>query len=138
MKRQDAESVDSYGRSGLHRAAVKGDLAQLRELLDVGLDPNLQDSSGMTPLHFAAQEWRPEIASALLEGGAQVDVQSSHGNTPLFDAVYNSRSRGEVIEILRAHGANPMQENAHGQTPVSLAKLIGNFDVVQYFDDVIG
>jgi ankyrin repeat protein len=133
MKRQGAESLDSFGRSDLHRAVVKGDLLELRRLLNDGLDPNLQDATGMTPLHFAAQEWHPDLAQTLLEGGARVDVQAHSGNTALFDAVYNSRGRGEVIEVLLTHGANPACENRNGLTPFSLAVMIGNFDVARYF-----
>jgi ankyrin repeat protein len=51
-------------------------------------------------------------------------------------AVFNSRGRGDLIELLRANGADPRVANSSGQTPVGLARLIGNFDVAQFFADV--
>jgi hypothetical protein len=51
-------------------------------------------------------------------------------------AVFESRGRGDVIELLRANGADPRKGNAHGQTPVGLARLIANFDVARFFADL--
>jgi ankyrin repeat protein len=61
---------------------------------------------------------------------------NEHGNTPLFVAVFNSRGRGDLIRLLRASGADPRKENVHGQTPLGLARLIGNYDVAQFFSDL--
>jgi ankyrin repeat protein len=60
---------------------------------------------------------------------------NEHGNTPLFIAAFNSRGRGEIIELLRSHGADPDLVNEHGQTPRGLAVLIDNYDVEQFFRD---
>jgi ankyrin repeat protein len=87
-------------------------------------------------LHFAAQEGSVEVARLLLSGGADVDSVDEHGNTPLMTAVFESRGRGDVIELLRANGADPRKGNARGQTPVGLARLIANFDVARFFADL--
>lgn len=129
------EKRDSFGRTALHYAALEGELALTRRLLSDGADANARDESGWTPLHFAAQAWQPELALALIEAGAEFDTPDIYGNTPLSTAVFNSRGRGELIEILRSAGADPRRENSAGQTPVGLARLIANFDVRQYFRD---
>lgn len=72
----------------------------------------------------------------LLSIGARVDSQDAFGNSPLSSAVFNSKGRGTFIELLRAHGADPMLPNKAGQTPVGLARLIGNYDVAQFFEDI--
>jgi hypothetical protein len=41
--------------------------------------------------------------------------------------VFNSRGLGELIRLLRRHGADPRQPNNTGQTPVGTARLIGNY-----------
>jgi hypothetical protein len=41
-----------------------------------------------------------------------------------------------LIELLRSHGADPRHENRHGQSPVGLARLIGNYNVADYFSDI--
>ena len=82
------------------------------------------------------QEWAVGAARELLGAGASVDSANASGNTPLFVAVFNSRGRGDPIELLREKGADALHANNSGQTPVGLARLIGNFDVAQYFTDI--
>jgi ankyrin repeat protein len=86
--------------------------------------------------HLAAQQGNVEVAEVLLEAGAIVDAVNKYGNTPLFVAVFNSKGRGDVIQLLRQYGANPRRVNGSGQTPVGLARLIANYDVKQFFEDV--
>jgi len=75
-------------------------------------------------------------AEALLEAGAAVDAADTYGSAPLHAAVFNSRGRGELIALLRQRGADPNHANRSSQTPLGLARLIGNFDVAHYFADV--
>jgi hypothetical protein len=51
-------------------------------------------------------------------------------------AVFNSKGRGALIELLRSRGADPLGANKAGQTPAGLARLIGNSDVAGYFADL--
>lgn len=124
------------GRTELHYAAADGDADRVRELLGEGLDPRAADVSGWTPLHFAAQRHVPAIVNLLLEAGADVNAQDEHGNTPLFRAVFESRGRGDCIQMLREHGADPGLKNQHGVSPVELARTIANFDVARWFVDL--
>ena len=94
------------------------------------------DRDGFTPLHFAAQQGALEVLRLLLDRGAEVDACNRFGNTPIFVAVFNSRGRGDLITLLRERGADPLQANKSGQTPLGLARLIANYDVEKYFDDL--
>lgn len=127
---------DKFGRAPLHYAAACDDLPGVLDALKAGVDPDAQDSRGWVPLHFAAQEGCLAAARALLDHGAAIDVVDVHGNTPLWVAVFNSRGRGDVIQLLRERGADPWHTNGSGQTPVGLARLIGNYDVAQFFRDM--
>lgn len=129
-------SVDRDGRTPLHHAAFANDVDQVEELLRSGSDPNVSDRKGFTPLHLAAQEGAVEAARALLDGGATVDSVNIYGNTPLSTATFNSRGRGDLIELFRSRGADPWHINKSGQTPVGLARLIANYDVAQFFADL--
>lgn len=128
--------TDRAGRAPLHYAALTNEAAQVARMLKDGADPDAADKKGFNPLHFAAQEGGLEAARALLDGGASVDSVNAYGNTPLFTAVFNSKGRGELITLLRSRGADPMHKNAAGSTPLGLARLIGNYDVAQFFDDL--
>ncbi len=112
------------------------DVSAIGTLLADGESPDVQDEQGFTPLHFAAQQFSLSAAVALLSAGATIDVENAFGNTPLFVAVFNSKGRGELIELLRSHGADPLHINTSGQTPVGLARLIASFDAAQFFSDV--
>jgi ankyrin repeat protein len=130
--------VDHLGRTELHYAACEGDVAKAQALLAAGAQVNLPDDNGWTPLHFAAQAHSVAAADALLAAGASVDLRDSHGNTPLSKAVFNSQGRGDLIALLRRHGADAYIANAHGVSPVTLARTTGNFDVKQFFSDLPG
>lgn len=122
--------------SPMHAAVMAGDLSTLQDLLSRGESPDVSDHLGFTPLHLAAQQWSVPAAEALLGAGASVDPENTFGNTPLFVAVFNSKGRGELIELLRTHGADALHANRSGQTPVGLARLIANYNVAQWFADL--
>ncbi len=129
-------AVDKAGRTPLHYAALSDDADEVLTLLAASADADAQDVEGFTPLHLAAQEGAVAAARVLLDHGAAVDAENVHGNTPLFVAVFNSRGRGDLIELLRGRGADPFHVNRSGQTPIGLARLIGNFDVARFFGDL--
>jgi ankyrin repeat protein len=130
--------VDREGRLPLHYAALENDAQEAESRIAQGDDVNLGDRRGFTPLHLAAQAGALESARVLLDHGAEVDSLNSFGNTPLFVAVFNSKGRGDLIELLRKRGADPLKANNSGQNPVGLARLIGNYDVAQFFADLPG
>jgi len=135
-KRKERLGVDSMGRSELHYAANDAELAKVQALLAGGAQPDLADDNGWTPLHFAAQARSLAVAEALLAAGAPIDARDRDGNTPLSNAVFYSRGEGELITLLRRHGADATRPNAHGVSPVALARSIGNYDIAQFFADL--
>jgi ankyrin repeat protein len=135
-KRKERPGVDRMGRTELHYAANDGELAKVQELLAGGSRADLPDDNGWTPLHFAAQARSVPVAEALLAAGAQIDALDRDGNTPLSTAVFNSRGEGELIALLRRHGADATRPNTHGVSPVALARNIGNYDIAQFFKDL--
>jgi uncharacterized protein len=130
----DVNEVDRDGRTALHHAAINGDISAVALLMEAGAQPNIRDSAGWTALHFAAAEYHMPVAEALLRAGAVVDAEDGHGNTPLFRAVFESRGRGEMIRLLRAHGADAAHVNRHGVSPAGLAATIANYDVGKWLE----
>lgn len=128
---------DKQSRTPLHQAAASGDALEVQLLLKAGADVNAQDTNGWSPLHFAAQASSAGCTDALLRAGADTTLKDSFGNTALFRAVFSSRGEGDVIELLRAAGADPYATNLHGVSPLSLARSIANFNVSVYFADLV-
>src|SRR5262249_36888965 len=112
-KRKERPGVDRMGRTALHYAALDGDAGRVRQVLVSGLIASAAKNNGGTPLHLAAQSNAANATAVLLRAGASLGARDVHGNTPLFTAVFNSRGFGEVIKLLRAHGANPFAKNNH-------------------------
>lgn len=129
----DCNARDKDGRTPLIQAAIDGKEDIVRILLAKGADPAVQDRLGYTALHYSAQNYHEGTSRLLLEGGAPVDAQDSFGNTPLWRAVFNSRGRGALIQLLLAHGADRNLKNSSGVSPADLAGTIGNYDVAQFF-----
>lgn len=131
----DVNERDSDGRTALMHAVLNNCLEIARLLLDSGAQVDAQDDLGNTALHYAAQEHNPDMASLLIEvGKASVDMEDNHGNTPLWRAVFNSQGRGDLISILLHSGAKKDHRNKYGKTPISLAKTIANYNIIQFFD----
>ncbi len=129
--------TDRAGRIPLHYAALENDVALLRRLLSEGADVNARDRRGFTPLHFACQQGAAEAVRALIEAGALVDARDERGTTPLLRTVLSApKCQGEIIMLLREHGADPLARDDAGETPTSWARRIANYDFAQYFDDV--
>ncbi len=60
--------------TGLHAAAHKGDLVQLKKLLASGASVNARDPFGRTPVHVATFARQPEVIRALALAGANLEL----------------------------------------------------------------
>jgi ankyrin repeat protein len=85
-------------------ATRKGDLAQVKALLDKGASVNSKSSYGQTPLFFACDRGYIEIVKLLVDRGADVNVEDTfyHAN-PLSWAA--QKNHPEIVKILLDHGA---------------------------------
>ena len=128
--------LDEFRRSELHYASRDGDAERARSELAAGADVNAADANGWTPLHFAAQAQSASVVRLLLEKGGNVHASDAHGNSALWRAVFAYKNDPGAIDALRAAGADPLKENDHGVSPVSLARTIANYDVAKCFADI--
>jgi pectate lyase len=92
---------DTFLKTALHRAAIRGhkDVAEL--LLAKGAGVNARDWGCATPLHYAAEKGHKEIADLLIAKGADVNATDNNGRSPLWWA----RRHKEIVELLRKNGA---------------------------------
>ncbi|GAB2267941.1 Serine proteinase inhibitor IA-1 [Dionaea muscipula] len=101
--------TDDRGWTLLHVGARKGDLKQVKRLLDEGMDVNVAawgpKSQGVTPLHLAAEGGHLKVMDVLLERGADIDARTKGacGWTPLHIAA-KERNK-EAVKFLIKNGA---------------------------------
>lgn len=107
---------------------VRQRCAVIEQLLDQGMEPNLQDKGGSTALHhLLVCPLPPELFPLLQRLVSMTDVrlEDNDGNTPLHnyfvlykeDPVHPQLPPQQVIELLLAHGADRNARNGKGETP---------------------
>ncbi len=97
-----ANSKDKLQTSPLHFAALYGNAASMKVLLDAGADPNALDNRGATPLVYAAYSF--EKTKLLVDHGARVKVAAKNGVTPL-DVAAVVHGNAPAVRYLLEHGA---------------------------------
>ncbi|HEY4362916.1 MAG TPA: ankyrin repeat domain-containing protein [Bryobacteraceae bacterium] len=117
---QDADDPKP-GVTALMRAAGRGDLAAVMDLLGQGADPNAQDSSGWSALIYALPDGRKEVLEALIKAGADPHVRSATGQTSLMAAVVSGwKGREETVSLLASQSDINAQDQ-DGKTALMLA-----------------
>uniref|UniRef100_A0A8C4WWZ9 Tonsoku-like protein n=1 Tax=Eptatretus burgeri TaxID=7764 RepID=A0A8C4WWZ9_EPTBU len=111
------------GETVLHRACIEGNEHLVSMLLEQGHPPNPRDYCGWTPIHEACNHGHLEIVRVLLDCGACVNDPGGplcEGVTPLHDAI--SAGNHDVAELLLQKGADPLLQNAKGETSLTVLK----------------
>ncbi|MBC8133417.1 MAG: ankyrin repeat domain-containing protein [Deltaproteobacteria bacterium] len=120
----DARDTED-GRTPLFSAVLGGSLGLVGLLLEAGADINARDHQGFSALHFAAQEDLPEMARLLIAKGADVNALDEDGSSILWRAIFSSRNRPDMIQLLMAAGAKPDVANKAGESARDLATRLG-------------
>uniref|UniRef100_A0A8C7XUG6 Ankyrin repeat domain-containing protein 11 n=1 Tax=Oryzias sinensis TaxID=183150 RepID=A0A8C7XUG6_9TELE len=107
------------GETRLHRAAIRGEVRRIKELISEGADVNVKDFAGWTALHEACNRGYYEVAKQLLAAGAEVNTKGLDDDTPLHDASNNGHFK--VVKLLLRYGGDPRQSNRRGETPLKVA-----------------
>lgn len=128
-KEIDVNALNASGESALMMAALQGDEAGVRLLLEHGAQVN---QPGWSALHYAATGPQPRVVLLLLERGAEIDALSPNETTPLMmSAQYGSE---ESVKLLLAHGADPKRRNQLGLGVLDFAELSGRIPLVRFVE----
>jgi ankyrin repeat protein len=108
--------------SPLCLAASKGDVSEVRSLLDNGFaDIKEHDGRGRTPLHYAVSYGQANAVKLLLDKGADADARNHWQQTPLHVAA--SLGNIEVVRVLVVGGADLNSQGSGGYTPLDEAEF---------------
>ena len=128
LTRAAANARDDDGRTPLMHAvlAEKSNLAVIRALIARGAKVDVvDDGQKWTALHFAAQNQDEATVRVLLDAGASADPTDVFGNSPLWYCIERPHMNRQVINLLVAHGADPLRKNQSGMTPADLLRNSG-------------
>lgn len=143
------ERRDSAGLTPLYRAAEKGDLREVRNLIEEGADleswngylddtpaalkwvPGRKYSAGYRPLHVAVAENHPRVVEYLLINRADANARDRKEQTPLGKA---ASLHGDVrmVKLLVKNGADVDVVDRGGFTPIITAARNGHAALVRY------
>ncbi|MFT9494170.1 M48 family metallopeptidase [Anaerosolibacter sp.] len=112
------------------QAVAEGDIAKVKEQLESGIDPDIQDADGWTPLMWAAQDNNVDLIQLFIEAGADLELQDYYEETALMKAA--SQDHVEAIALLIEAGADPnMASESYGWTPLMTAATSGNLEAAR-------
>ncbi|MBT9549292.1 MAG: ankyrin repeat domain-containing protein [Hydrogenophaga sp.] len=123
------ESRNAQGESPLMIAAIRGQLASAKRLIERGAEVN---KTGWTPLHYAASRTEPDgvdMVRLMLQHHAYIDAESPNKSTPLMMAAHYGYS--DVVRLLLEEGADPSLRNEQGLTAVDFARRARRDDMAE-------
>ena len=95
-------------------------LQKVKEMKDI----NKKYQKGLNLLHFACEYSNIKLAKELLERNINIEKKNIYGNTPLWTAVFNSKGKYEMVDLLLSYNANPNSINNADNTPLKFATTI--------------
>ena len=114
----------------LLNAAGSGDLKNLKNLLDSGVEVNIKDYACRTALMKAVAMGHLTVVNLLLAGGADVNIKDNNCRTALMYAASRYGASG-MVNVLMTHGAEVNARDKHGATALMDAAKFGYDDTVQ-------
>lgn len=117
-KSTDINVTTSDGLTGLHEAAICGNVPMVEFLVDHGANVDCCDNEGWTPLHAAASLGQINVVETLLDYGADVTIVNCE-NLLAYDLARNEQVRaligahleGVDIDYLRAQEERAIQKD---------------------------
>lgn len=120
--------------ASFHRAAERGDVDRIKQLLQEPIPKDTKNSRGQTPLWVAASNGQTDIVKILArEKNIDVDSLSASGQSPIFwPSAYGYE---DIVGILLSVGAKPHFIDDYGRTAVSMARQSGHERIVRVLLD---
>ena len=122
-----------HGRTALHDACSKGQVACIDELMRHGADVEATDSANKaSPLQLAVDFNHPDSVKVLLDKyNASINATNKSGITALHRAV--AKGNLEVVKLLTSYNQCDVNaKNNAGKTALDVARDKGHKDVVHY------
>lgn len=140
---------DSDGKTPLYLAAERGDLSEVRRLVENGANldswnvypertsillkwlPGRRFTAGDRPLHVASEKGHTDVVKYLLVNGADVNAPNREKQTALWKAAA-SQSDLATAELLAESGAEMDSVDSRGVSPLLVASQKGHVEMVRF------
>ncbi|XP_030843500.1 E3 ubiquitin-protein ligase MIB2 [Strongylocentrotus purpuratus] len=122
----DSDSDEGGEESQLIKAAERGNVERVVEILSTSPEKANAKIGGKTALHKAAAQGHLEVVQALLESGAEIDITDDDENTPLHYSVEGDEPA--ITKYLIGKGADINRGNDKGRRPIHRAAYKGFVD----------
>ena len=120
-KGADVAHLAKLGRTALHDAAMRGNSAICRALIEAGAVVNAQDDFGNTALMEAARAGANGVLRCLKNYQPDPNLVDKPGRTALLVAVSSRRADADTVQLLLDLGADAKARNRDGRTAGELA-----------------
>jgi ankyrin repeat protein len=117
------------GDGALADAAMRGDMAAVRSLLDAGADANALGTYGTPALDWVVRVQDLATAGRLLDAGADPNLTNHEHVAPLHLAVENGDA--DMVKLLLGAGADPSIPDRAGETALFLAAREGSAEIAE-------
>jgi ankyrin repeat protein len=127
----DVTKEDDAGYRPVHTACYNGNYGCVEVLLKHGIDANIAESTkGMTPTYICCAIGHVKLLNLLIQhGGVDLDKSNSFDLSPVY--VASSLGHIKILSLLIRHHADiNKREKINGSTPLDIARLQCNSDVV--------
>lgn len=137
-KVKNLDYTDVNGNSFLHAAVCERKMDIAIDLMNRGIDINLQTVNGHTAAHLAiaGQQW--DMLKEILHHQPKVNLKDwiSGSSILLNICMYKSEERNEIAKELLKMGANPYAQNHKGKSPFDLALRNENQELIELFQQI--
>ena len=113
------------------KAAEKGTVKTIKEMIEAGFDLNKRDKDGWTALMLAALNNHRVTSTTLIEAGADLNIADPLGMTALMAA--SVAGNKPLVEFMVKSGADIEQEDTVGETAEYMAEQAGHVTIARYF-----
>ncbi len=111
---QLTESDKTHIKKDFFQAAAQGEVTQVTEILNKGIDINVADEQGRTAAMIATYGNFPDVVKVLIEHGADINRRDHMENNPFLYA--GAEGYLEILKLTIEAGANPTIFNRFGGT----------------------
>lgn len=133
-------SKDIYGRTVLHLAAQRGNVALVEELLKLKdwSASQVRDNAGRTPLHYSTENTRVRVLHILRASGMDLDDADIYGRNALLHSAARGTLAATKYLLARADDQQLARKDCKGRSILRLACEYKNREVAEYLQATLG